>query len=454
MRLGLSLACILLASAPAFAQPAKPSDFDKELDSLFSQGGLTADQAAARAPAISPSVAKAAAQIDIAIAQAETAEVARVPRVAATGTYTRLSKVDPIVLGPGTSITIPQNSYAAQAQVNVALSDYIYRYPKLIGAARLGLDAARFTKRANELDAGQEARIAYYEWVRARLQVLVATRQLTQVQATLGQVRALTEAQRLSIADRMRVESQEAQAEQALDQLKQLSDLREEQLRLLIGAAPGEQLAIGEDIRTDLGAPAAEALDNLLATAKLQRLEFRALEVGIRAKEKQRDAETAEQLPKLSAFGVADYAKPNQRIAFELDPQFHFTWQAGLQVTWTLNDALIARANKHRIAAESRELQADRENLERGTRIEVLSAQQAVSLAQRALITSQKGLAAAEESYRVRQALLAAQRATAVELVDAETELTRARITALDARVDLRVAIAALRHALGNDVKK
>ncbi len=83
----------------------------------------------------------------------------------------------------------------------------------------------------------------------------------------------------------------------------------------------------------------------------------------------------------------------------------------------------------------------------------MLAAQQAVTLAQRSLATSQKGLIAAEESYRVRQALLAAQRATAVELVDSETELTRARITALNARVDLRVAMTQLAHAVGNDVK-
>ena len=87
----------------------------------------------------------------------------------------------------------------------------------------------------------------------------------------------------------------------------------------------------------------------------------------------------------------------------------------------------------------------------RGTRIEVLAAQQAVSLAQRSLETTQKGLSAAEEGYRVRKELLNAERATAVELVDAETELTRSRIAALNARVDLRVARAQLDHALGND---
>jgi outer membrane protein TolC len=187
-------------------------------------------------------------------------------------------------------------------------------------------------------------------------------------------------------------------------------------------------------------------------TAKRQRLEFQAIDTGIAAKQRQRDAELASSLPRLSAFGVADYADPNQRVFPQVD-EFKFTWQVGAQLTWTFNDALIAETTKRRLAAEANELRADRQNLENGTRLEVLSAQQAVALAQHALATTQKGLAAAEESYRVRRELLNAERATAVELVDAETELTRARIAALNARVDLRVAQAQLDHALGNDAK-
>ena len=448
---------MILASRAVLAQPApvKATDqtFEAELDALFVEGGLTADQAASRATAASPTVRANAARIDVAIAQAETAELVRVPRVGATATYTRLSPIDPLVLGEGLVISFPENTYAVQAQVGVALSDYVVRYPKLIAAARLGTEAARVTKRASEVDASQDARLAYYEWVRSRLQVMVARRQLTQVRGTLGQVRALAEAQRVSTADRMRVESQEAQAEQVVDQLEQLAALREEQLRLLIGAPSGQRLSIGEDIRAEMTAPAPGDLDQLLATAKQQRLEFRAFDVGIRAKEYQRRAERAALFPQLSAFATVDYARPNQRMFPQRD-EFDLTWVAGLQLSWTLNDALVSRANTRRIAAETRELLADRENLERGTRLAVLSSQQAVSLAQHALLTSHKGLVAAEESYRVRQALLAAQRATAVELVDAETELTRARITALNARIDLRVASAQLAHALGNDIPR
>jgi len=222
----------------------------------------------------------------------------------------------------------------------------------------------------------------------------------------------------------------------------------------LIGAPDGERLTVGEDVRVEIAAGNAGAggLDDLMTTAKRQRLEFKAIDTGIQANESQRSAEIANLLPRLSAFGVVDYANPNSRV-FPAEDKFTLTWTIGAQLTWTLNDALTSRTTDHRLRAEANELRADRENLEHGTRLEVLAAQQAVALAQRALATSQKGLAAAEESYRVRKELLNADRATAVELVDAETALTRARIAALNARVDLRVARAQLDHALGNDAR-
>jgi outer membrane protein TolC len=234
--------------------------------------------------------------------------------------------------------------------------------------------------------------------------------------------------------------------------LRYLASLREEQLRLLIDAPATEPLAVGEDIRVDIAVPASGSLDELMKVANQQRVEFKVLDEGIKAKDKQREAELANQLPRLTAFGVMDYADPNPRV-FPQSNTFTFTWSVGVRLNWTLNDTLISRTTMNRIRAETNQIRADRENLERGTRIEVLAAQQAVSLAQHALVTSQKGLAAAEESYRVRKELLNADRATGVELVDAETDLTRARVSALNARVDLRVAMAQLTHALGNDAR-
>lgn len=468
MTLRTTLAILLFASAPALAQPAKlpapapkvatPDDmgaFDKELDTLFASGGLTSDQAAAAAVKVSPTVQRSVAEIEVAIAQAEAAELTRVPQVSAKAAYTRLSPIDPFVLTLPGGMEFPirsfENVYTVQGQLGIAVSDYFLRYPKLIDAARLAAQVAKVSRHSSEINAGQEARIAYYEWVRSKLQVLIAQRQLAQVQATLKQVRALAEVQRLSRADLMRVESNEAQADQAVVQLQHLAALREEQLRLMIGA-PAGQLSIGEDIRVVVTPPTAAQLDALMDTAKQQRLEFKILDTGIAAKEKQRSAEKAGLLPRLSAFAAAEYTNPNQRV-FPQEDKFSFTWSVGAQVTWALNDALISNTTDKRLRGETNELRADRENLERGTRVQVLAAQQAVQIAQAALTTSQKGLDAAEEGYRVRRELLNAERATAVELVDAETDLTRARIASLNAKVDLRVAMTQLAHALGNDAK-
>ena len=176
--------------------------FEHDLDQLFATTGLTADQAASRAAGASPIVRRRVAELDAAVAQLETAERARVPIVSGKASYNRLSFVaPPATLGgiplPAGAFPVLQNAYLAEGTLVVPLSDYVFRYPALVDTARLGAEAARLGKRTSEVGAGQDARLAYYEWLRARLQVLIAQRQLTQVQRTLDQVRALAEAQRL-----------------------------------------------------------------------------------------------------------------------------------------------------------------------------------------------------------------------------------------------------------------
>lgn len=460
MTLRTTLAVLLLTAGTALAQPATQAADDeaayaKEIDNLFVKGGLTSDQAAQRAPAASPDVQRKAAELAATAAQLESAKYAEVPRIAGNAQYTRLSYIAPVSLsfgGMGFTIPFPQNQYVLQGQLAVPVSDYFLRFPKLIEAARLAEQSTRISGESTALGAAQDARLAYYEWVRAKLGVVIARRQLAQVQTTLAQVRALADVQRVSRADLLRIESQEAATQQQLDVLTNVVVLREEQLRLLIGASDDEPLQIGEDVRGDVQAPEIGQLDELVKHALQRRLEFKSIDLGIQAKEAQNATEKANMYPHLSAFAQADYDRPNQR-QFPQKDEFKFTWLAGLQLTWTFNDLLQSKATQHRITAETNELRADRENLLRGTRIEVLSAQQAVQVAILNLQTSQKALISAEEGYRVRKELLNAERATAVELVDAQTVLTQARVASLNARIDLRVALAQLAHALGDDVK-
>jgi outer membrane protein TolC len=99
--------------------------------------------------------------------------------------------------------------------------------------------------------------------------------------------------------------------------------------------------------------------------------------------------------------------------------------------------------------ARARALIAERAAFGDQIRMEVMSAFQDRQKARVAEQTSVRRLVSAEESYRTRRLLFQNGRATTVELLDAETELTRARLEAVDARIDGRVAEVRLAHAVG-----
>jgi outer membrane protein TolC len=441
------------APAPTTGMGADAA-FDQEVAALFGGSGLTADEAARRSTAVSPETKRKAAELAEAKARVRSTKLAYVPQLTGSFQYTRLSDIDSSVeFMPGVVIDIPVylNTYSFVAQLGVPLSDYLLRFPHLVKASKAGERAAELGRRSAELDAANDARVTYYEWVRARLQAVIAERQLAQVDRTLEQVSALAEVQRASRADLLRVQAQRAQAELAVAQTRQLVVLREDQLRILIGARADETFAIGEDVRAELEVPAIEAAPALADAAMGRRLEAKALDVAIDAIGYQKKTNLADRLPRLDAFASANYDNPNQR-AFLGEDEFTGTWAAGVKLSWTLNDFLAAGPTGDVQDAQVQQLLADRERLTYGVRTEVLTTRQSVDLAQQSLSTTAQGLSAAEESYRVRKELLAAERATIVELVDAETELTRARIAAIDARIDLRIALARLRHAAGLDV--
>jgi outer membrane protein len=447
--------CLLAMCIPASVAFAAPKtdrkSFEAELDQVFADEGLTASAAASRAAKAAPIIARKAASKDAASADVSRAKLSLLPVIGAKATYTRLSPLDDVMipLGPMT-LVIPffENSYAATAQVQVNVSDYFVRDPALIGGAGYALDAATHDMAATSAAIGQQAREIYYEWLRAKLQIIVAKRQLAQVETTRTQIKALVDVQRASTADLARIQSQQAQARQLVDRFDSAMIVREEQLRLLIGAGSDEELEVGEDVREDLEVTEVEDLDKLSEKALAKRNELKAINTGIKAKESQRRSEASTLVPKISAFAAVDYSKPNPRV-FPSEDEFRMTWAAGVQASWVINESLAANQTRNRFDAEAAELRADKKGLQHQVRLEVLRAIQGVRLAKRNIGTTQQGVDAAEESYRVRKDLFGAGRASVVEMVDAETELSRSRIAALDARIDLRIALARLAYATG-----
>jgi outer membrane protein TolC len=69
--------------------------------------------------------------------------------------------------------------------------------------------------------------------------------------------------------------------------------------------------------------------------------------------------------------------------------------------------------------------------------------------ARQAMESALTGIRAAEESYRVRREQFRAGAAVATDVIDAESELRRARLELVNAAIDVRIARARLDRAVG-----
>lgn len=156
--------------------------------------------------------------------------------------------------------------------------------------------------------------------------------------------------------------------------------------------------------------------------------------------------------PRLDVVGNATYANPNQRLVPNKD-EFTYTWDASVVATWNPSDAFGAHAQVSQAEARRDELDAQRDALADGVRLEVTQARSALLEARTTLETTRLGVASATESYRVRREAFRAGKATLVEVDDAATELTRARLEFIDANIGLRQAALRLAYACGRGPK-
>jgi outer membrane protein TolC len=467
--MGIVVGLLLASAAPAGATEADP------LAGLRSEGGLTGDEVARRAAATSVDAAVKARAADAAEAREDGAQAGYWPRLTGVARYTRLSALPPAELadpriaivgrvgGPGPVTTadaleaftfpaliVPVNQYLTQATLTVPLSDYVLRVSQNLAAASHSARAARIEEQAARVGTAAEARVAYYQWIRAQAQLLIAARALAQASDHQEDARHLFEGGLATRADVLRADAQAKAADVVVVRAQNLVALAEERLRVLMHDPGRAPYRIGEDILTPAPFDQNEALAALFEEALAKRLELRALVENAGAVRALGQAARAGAWPRFELFGDAVHANPNPRV-FPAQQRFDTTWDVGAQLVWTPTDLPGTRATQRERDAQEAEVRAQREALLDGLRLEVREAWQARREAAATVEKASQELSAAEEGYRVRRDLFQHGRASLVELNDAQTELTHARLTTANAHIDARIAAVRLAHAVGRD---
>jgi len=401
--------------------------------------------------ASSPAARGRAADALAAEAQRDRADVAYYPRLLATARYTRLSPIDAPEIGPpgaGFSLPVILDQYLVQAGVTVPLSDYLSRLPRTRGAAERSRAAAELGKTAAEQGAALGARLGYYGWARARLSEEVTRMSVEQTRRHLELARASHETGRAPRVEVLRAEALVAMAELTNERARNAAALAEARLRTVMHDESTAPLEIGEGLLSPLADPPPPPVDVLVARALGHRPELRALSESTRALGEEERATRAGSMPRLDAFGNAYLANPSQRVIPQ-EEKWRVTWDVGVQLSWSPNDLGTVGATVRGIDARARKLEAERAEVVDAIRDEIAAARVAALESRSARETAERGLAAAEEAYRVRNELFELGRGTGTDVVDAEGDVLRARLELIQTSVDARVARARLGHAVG-----
>lgn len=474
--------------------PAAPPEFEDPLLLILQPqpGGLTSIDVARRAVESSPSIAANQAAVELAEAQLDSTLYQFIPRVEVSFTYTRLSqaKLDfgtdlgegflvgalnegPLTLGPCAPGSIfqcvidsggspvgafplefdiaqpPLNAFSLQAQLGVPISDYIARLPSAKKAGKAQIEAAELARDAEQLTTQKDARLAYYDWVRASVAVVALEESLVRTQARLVDAQAGFDAGVASKADVMRIDAAVANLSAAKIGAENFRELASQGLALLMGESEFSHYTIGEDVLApEPNLADSDDLEAMIGEAQRERLESKAISASRKSIEHGIKTTRAGYYPRLDGFADATYANPNQRF-FPAEPVWNGSWAAGLRLSFVLGDAFRANAQIDQLEANRRQLDAQQALVHRGLALEVAAAWAERQSAAAALEFTERAKESAAEGYRVAVDLFQVGEATATDILDAEYVQVSSTLNAINTKIDLRIANLKLEYATG-----
>ena len=271
------------SASPAVVPPPPPVELPEALRAQ--PGGITAEQAARRAVATSLSVRAARANVDAAGAARSEAALSMIPQINLSARYTRLSEIEQprLSFGPSTCIgqggalfsqlptaangamqcptgtMLPPGSggfsfpvildnIAIRGTVTIPITDIPLRLARVYEAAGLNEQARRLDEEAARNTAGSEARVAFYELLRARGQHAVAQQGAETASRHREDLVRFVEAGTVARVELLRVEAQLAEAERLVIAAREGVTMAEAQLRQRLHI-PGEgPLTLGESL--------------------------------------------------------------------------------------------------------------------------------------------------------------------------------------------------------------
>ena len=448
--LALALAGVALLSAisPASAgQFSSPRPFVTEPLSMAEAVNLALGQ--------NPAILRARKDIEAAEGIAIQTRAIAIPRVVVSGAFNAVQPADVDVLslsnigGTGLGFTFgTDKNWTTQ----IKLVQSLYEGGRMLSGfrvARLTRQQSLLNYQTTTADTVVSVQVGYYDVLLARQQIAVQEASVELLSRELADTSRRYEAGTVPRFNVLRAEVELANARPRLIRAKNSLRIAKNNLANLLGFdVPKDTF---EDIPLTLsGHLEAEPYETELPAAIRLALERRTELQALRKAEALRNedvvAARAGYKPSLQAY--AGYDAHNSTLSSDLGFEDH-GWITGVQMTWNVFDGLATRGRVKQAIALHDRAGIELEDTGRRIELEVRTAYSNFIEAREVNESQKKVVEEAEEALRLARSRYEAGTGTQLDVLSAQTALTEARTTAIEALHDYSVARARLERASG-----
>ena len=372
------------------------------------------------------------------------------PRVQATGKYTD-NEVSTLQSPPGFGYPQPNQNWNAGVQIVQSIYDG-GKMTAAVRAARLTKEQAIAQFQTIRDDTLLAVRVAYYNVLLAAQQITVHEASVKLLQNELQDQQRRFNAGTVPHFNVLRAEVAVANESPLLIQARNNYRIAKNNLSNLLG------FNLPRDIWEDVPLQLSDTLDAVPYQVKLPD----AIQQALGSRTELIALRKAEQLQQLNIVNAKSGYKPTVQVfagynwfnsSFSTDVGTHLDgWNAGAQLQWNLFDGLLTRGKVIQANALREKSANDLADQSRQIELQVRTAYSDFIEAKELLDSQKTVQAEAEEALREAKARAEAGTGTQLDVLDAETSLTQARTTNVQALHDYAVARAKLERAIGGDM--
>jgi outer membrane protein TolC len=411
---------------------------------------LTLQEAITRGLDASHRVGELTAREEAARAVADQRKAAEQPQVGLLAGYTRTNHVQEFgVPNPAGGLRVIYPDIPDNYRSRIDFQWPIYtagRSTALVNAASAEASAIARDRDAVRADLKLEITRAYWSVITARSSVDVVQQALTRIGAHLADVKNQLSVGLIPPSDVLTIEAQQSRQQMLAIEAANILENASLDFRRLVGLAPDTLFELA-DVSLVPPVPPKD-IAPLVAAARTNRPELRALSIRIEGAGEREKAAAAGRMPTIATVGGYDLARPNPRI-FPRQEVWKPSWDVGVNVSWPLFDGGRVKAEIAEAGANRRAIEERLKDLDTTVEVDVRQRVSDLVSAEASITASEAAVKSAAEARRVLAERFSAGVATNTDVLDAQVALLQAELDRTRALASAQLAAARLDRALG-----